>query len=97
MSDLRRWRGLVQLVRDGVEHGSRAVERVHLETAARPFGILESIPGVAEPTRIVHTVHDATVSTVHAIVRGVSHAVTTAAEAGLRAAEEHEERGSGAG
>ena len=88
--DARRWRGLVALVRDAVEHGSRAVEKVQLETAARPFGILEQVPGLAEATRVVHVIHDATVSGVHGVVRAVSRAVVTTVDVGLRVAEERE-------
>jgi hypothetical protein len=85
--DATRWRGLVALVRDAVEHGSRAVEKVQLETAGRPFGILEQIPAVAEPTRVVHVIHDATVSGVHGIVRAVTRAVGTTVDVALRVAE----------
>lgn len=96
MSDMTRWRGLVALVRDAVEHGSRAVEKVHLETARRPFGILEQIPAVAEPTRVVHVIHDATVSGVHGIVRAVSHAVGTTIDVVLSVAEEKTDHDAGA-
>ncbi len=44
MTDLKRWRGLLALVRDAVEHSSRAVERIQLDVAERPFAILED-PG----------------------------------------------------
>lgn len=88
MTDLRRWRGLVALVRDAVEHGSRAVEKVQIETAGRPFGILEQIPAVAEPTRLVHGIHDATVSGVHGVLRAVSRTVTTTLDVALRVAEQ---------
>jgi hypothetical protein len=87
MMDARRWRGLVALVRDAVEHGSRAVEKVQLEAAGRPFGILEQIPAVAEPTRVVHVIHDATVSGVHGVVRAVTRAVGTTVDVVLRVAE----------
>jgi hypothetical protein len=95
MMDARRWRGLVALVRDAVEHGSRAVEKVQLETAGRPFGILEQIPAVAEPTRVVHVIHDATVSGVHGVVRAVTRAVGTTVDVVLRVAEEkgHQDAG----
>jgi hypothetical protein len=92
MTDLRRWRGLVALVRDGVEHGSRAVEKVQLETAGRPFGILEQIPAVAKPTRLVHVIHDATVSGVHGVIRAVSRTVATTVDVALRVAEEQSGR-----
>jgi hypothetical protein len=96
MSDMRRWRGLVALVRDAVEHGSRAVEKVQLETAGRPFGILEQIPAVAEPTRMVHVIHDATVSGVHGVVRAVNRALGTTIDVVLRVAEEKSHQDAGA-
>lgn len=69
------WRGVVALVGDAVEHGSRAIERVQLETAERPFTILEHIPPVAPVARVVHFAHDATVKTVHGAIRGINAAV----------------------
>lgn len=69
---MRRWRGLKALVQDGVEHGSRAVERVHLGIARRPFAVLEAIPLLAGPARAVHVVHDAVVSGVHGSIRAVN-------------------------
>jgi hypothetical protein len=87
MTDLRRWRGLVALVRDAVEHGSRAVERIQLDVAERPFTILEKIPAVAEPTHVVHVVHDVTVRGVHGLVRAISHGIGATADVALRIAE----------
>lgn len=80
MTKLARWRGLVSLVGDAVEHGSRAVERVQLETAARPFGILEQIPPIAAPTKIVHLSHDLGVRVTHGMIRGISAAVVKTAD-----------------
>jgi hypothetical protein len=37
---MERWRGLKAIVRDSVEHGSRAVERLQKEAAKRPFDLL---------------------------------------------------------
>lgn len=79
------------LVRDTVEHGSRAVQRIQLETARRPFAILEHIPGVAEPTRIVHGVHDASVTAVHEIIRVVNVAAFATVDFALRQAEKTRE------
>ena len=70
-----RWRGAAKLVTDAVEHGSKAVERIQKETAQRPFGILELIPGLALPARAVHVLHDATVSGVHGAIRLVTRVV----------------------
>jgi hypothetical protein len=82
-----KWRGAVALVRDAVEHGSRSVQRIQIESARRPFAILELIPGVAEPTRVVHGVHDASVTAVHEIIRGVNVVVGKAVDFALREAE----------
>jgi hypothetical protein len=69
------WRGVAALVRDAVEHGSRAVERVQIESAERTFAILERIPPIAGATRIVHAAHDASVASVHTTIRVVNAAV----------------------
>ncbi len=87
-SKLSKWRGLAALVRDAVEHGSRAVERVQVETAARPFAILEEIPGVATPAKVVHVVHDLSVAGVHGSIRAVNTVVGKTVELALRAAED---------
>lgn len=84
MSAPSRWHGLAQLLTDAVEHGSRAVERVHLETASRPFTILEHIPGVAEPAHVVHQVHDLWVGGVYGTIRLVNGVVRTVADVALR-------------
>lgn len=80
---LRRWRGLGVLLEDAVEHGSRAVQQVHTETARRPFAVLEAIPLVAIPTRGVHLLHDAIVTTVYGVIRLVNRAVGSAAGVAL--------------
>ena len=87
MSTFERWRGAAALVRDAVEHGSRAVQRIQIETARRPFAILERIPGVAGPTRIVHQVHDTSISAVHEAIRGVTLVVGATVDFALRQAE----------
>ncbi len=84
---VRRWRGLVMLTRDAVVATSCAVERVHLATARWPFGALEAIPGAAVPAAVVHAVHDATVTWVHAVIRVSVRAVGGALDVGLGVAE----------
>jgi hypothetical protein len=88
VSSVSRWRGAVALVRDAVEHGSRAVERIQIESARRPFGIMEHIPGVATPTRIVHGIHDASVTAVHEVIRAVNGAIGSTVEFALQQMEE---------
>lgn len=69
---LVRWRGLKALVQDAVEHGTRAVETVHLATANRTFVVLEAIEPAVKP---IHTVHDLSVSTVYGSIRLVNGAL----------------------
>jgi hypothetical protein len=76
------------LVRDAVEHGASAVERVHVATARRPFDVLEAIPGVDGPTRVVRAVHDVTVSSVYGSIRLVTRAVGAAVDVGIRIASD---------
>jgi hypothetical protein len=87
VSSMGKWRGAVALLRDAVEHGSRAVERIQIETARRPFGIIEHIPAVAAPTRIVHGLHDASVTAVHEVIRAVNVAVSRTVDFALEQVE----------
>lgn len=77
MSDerTRRLLGLQRLVEDAVEHGSTAVERVHRATADRTFDVLEAIPPVAEPARLVRGVFGLVLSGSYGGVRLVNRAV----------------------
>lgn len=83
-----RWRGLVRIVRDAVEHGSRAVERVHLATAARPFAVAEAIPAVSPAATIVHAIHDTAVSATYSAVRLANAAAVTSVDTVLEVLEE---------
>ena len=80
---MQRWRGLFTLVGQAVDQGAAAVERVHLETARRPFGILERIPILAVPAQSVHINHDATASSVYALIRIVNDAAGRTIDAAI--------------
>jgi hypothetical protein len=69
---MERWRGLKDLVQDAVDHGSRAVERLQKEAAKRPFDLLEKIPQIALPVKGIREIHDASVSSVHGVIRLVN-------------------------
>jgi hypothetical protein len=84
---MTRIRGLVALVRDAVEHGSTAIEQVHLATARRPFAVLECIPLLAEPVQVVHIVHDTLVTNTYATIRFVAKTAAAAVDLGLAHAE----------
>jgi hypothetical protein len=87
MADLKRLRGLRALIEDAVEHGSGAVERVHLATAARPFAVLERIPTTALVARSVHVAHDAIASSVYGTIRATNRLLGVAATMALDIAE----------
>ena len=84
---MNRWRGLVVLVKEAVENGSRAVEKIQKETAARPFGLLEQIPPIAGPVKLVHGVYDLSVTTTHTAIRSVNKVVGDALDVALEAVE----------
>jgi hypothetical protein len=90
MSTLKKWRGMRALVTDAVEHGSRAIERVQMDTAKRTFDVLESIPPLSAPVKLVHLVHDATVGGVYNTIRVVNQVVGASVDAALEAVDEEE-------
>ena len=67
-----RLKGLVALAAAAVEHGSAAIEKVQLETAGRTFGVLEAIPPLTGPTKVVRVVHDTSVKATHGSIRLVT-------------------------
>jgi hypothetical protein len=87
-SDIKRLRGAATLLSDAVEHGTSAIERVHLATAARPFAILESIPPTALVARGVHIAHDAIASGVYGTIRAVNRLARSAVNVAFDAAED---------
>jgi hypothetical protein len=87
MNDFKRWRGLRALITDAVEHGASAIERVHLETARRPFEVIEQITGAPEPAQNFREVHDTIVSGVYTTIRLVNRAVGQTLEHALVAFE----------
>jgi hypothetical protein len=75
MTTQNRWKGFVSLLEDAVVQSASAVERIHLEQSKKPFLIIEQIPDIAGPTKVVHAVHDAVVKGSYASVRLVTKAV----------------------
>jgi hypothetical protein len=87
MSTMKRLRGLRALVGDAVEHGSKAVEVVHKATAARTFDVLEAIPPIATPAKVVHIVHDASLTGIYGIIRAVNSVVGKTLDIAIDVAE----------
>lgn len=84
---MKRLKGLRALVEQAVEHGSKAVEKIHRDTANRTFDILEAIEPIALPVKVVHTVHDVSVATTYGAIRVVNKVVGKGLELALDAAD----------
>ena len=72
---MKRLKGLKDMLIDAVDHGAGAIEKVHVGTAKRTFDVLEAIPGIDEPSKLAHEVHDASVHGVYTTVRVVTRGV----------------------
>lgn len=75
---MKRWRGLKSLVVDAVEHGSRAVEKIQIETMKLPFALLEQVDPLKGPVQGVRVIHNTAVSGVHTMIRLVNSAASSA-------------------
>ena len=82
-----RWRGLTAMVKDAVENGSIAVEKIQKETANRPFAVLEQLGPLAGPARAIHAVHDFSVSTTHSVIRMATRVIGKTVDAVLETVE----------
>jgi hypothetical protein len=96
MRDVSRWRGIKAMVTDAVEHGSRAVEILQKQGAARPFAMLEAIPALAAPAGLVRAVHDYAVTTTHEGIRFVNQVVGGLLDGVLDTVEQAPPAGNGA-
>ena len=72
---MERLRGAKALVRDVVDQGSRAVERLQKETARRPLELIARIPPLQVPAEGILEIHDMAVSNTHAMIRLVNRVV----------------------
>lgn len=90
---MKKWRGLMELVRDAVDQGATAVERVHRRTAATPFELLEKVPPIALPVRGVRAVHDVALSGSYGMVRWINRLTGTAVGVALDLVEQSHTRG----
>ena len=89
---MQRWRGLKALVVDAVEHGSRAVERIQMETAKKPFDLLEQIPPLEVPVKGIREIHDTAVSGIHGMIRLVNRVTGQTLDLVLDTVERHQEQ-----
>ena len=74
----RRLKGFKRLIHDGVRQGADFVEKHHRHAAEKPFWVLESIPAIAAPTKVVHAVHDGVLSLSYGGIRAINQAIEKA-------------------
>ena len=74
----RRLKGLTRLLHDGVRQGADFVEKHHRHAAEKPFRVLESIPPIAAPTKVVHGIHDGVLSLSYGGIRAIIQAIEKA-------------------
>jgi hypothetical protein len=84
---LKKWRGLKDLVQAAVDKGATAIEEVHRHTSARPFELLEKVPGIAAPVRGVRQLHDLAVAVTYGMVRWVNRLAGKTVDVALDALE----------
>jgi hypothetical protein len=70
--DLERLDAYRALIQAGVEQGATAIQRVQEELSARPYDVLEQIPGLAPPARTVRALHFAGMRTTYDMIRWVN-------------------------
>lgn len=81
--NIQHFRGLQALVTDAIEHGTKAIEQVHLRTAKRTFDVLEEISPIADPSKQIHNIHDNVVANVYSTIRSVNQLVGKTIESTL--------------
>jgi hypothetical protein len=70
--DWARLRGFKRLVHDGVELGSRFVEKHHRRASAVPFEIIGYVEPLSEVGKLVRVVHDASLTVTYTSIRVVN-------------------------
>ncbi|HEX7667048.1 MAG TPA: hypothetical protein VF407_21105 [Polyangiaceae bacterium] len=86
MSSLEKWRGVKDLVVDAVDHGSQAIEKIHLASSQRVFGVIRMVPGADVPARLVENIYEGSVKRSYGSVRFVAKLVGGAVDFGLQLA-----------
>lgn len=83
-----------RLAEEAIATGASVVREVHKGIADIPFSILESIPGTAQPTKVVREIHDKISDGVYGALSGLNKAVGREIRKGMRATTGSSEPGS---
>jgi hypothetical protein len=81
--DLERVDAYRALIQAGIEHGATAIQRVQEELSARPYDVLDRIPGLAKPARIVRALHFEGMRATYDVIRWVNRASGAILRAGM--------------
>ncbi|AKF85468.1 hypothetical protein SAMN05443572_111235 [Myxococcus fulvus] len=87
---MNRLRGVKDLVRDAVEQGATAVERIHRSSAAKPFQVLRFIPALDAPVGVLQSLQDTALAGTYGMVRWVNRAVDGTLDVALDLVEHHQ-------
>lgn len=80
---IQQLRGLKDLIQELVDNGASAIEETHLAIASQPFAVLERIPVIATPVRVVERVQRAVTINVYDAIRAVNGLVGALANQAL--------------
>ncbi len=86
---MTRWRGLMELVEDAIDQGSRAIEEVHGKAGRWAFELLERVPLLAPPVRVVRSVQQTVIARTYRTIRLVNRGIGAVVGMAIDAAEEH--------
>jgi hypothetical protein len=81
--DLARADAYRALLEDAVEHGSTAIQEVQMEMTARPYDLLERIPPLEVPAKLVRAAHFAGIRFAYGATRSVNRLVGALVHEGI--------------
>jgi triacylglycerol lipase len=82
-SDAVRWAAYSSLLEEAVDQGATAIQRIQEEFTARPYDVLERLPPIEAPSRLVRSLHYAGLRTTYDVIRSVNRASGIAVRAGI--------------
>ena len=88
-----RWKGLAELVRDAVHHGTLGVEEVHQRVAATPLELIALVPPLAAPARWLAGCQRELIATTYTTIRAANAAAGALVGVGLDLAARAREPG----
>jgi hypothetical protein len=71
------------LVQDAVDRGATAIQEVQEALTARPYDVLEQVPGLGAPTEVVRSLHSNGVRATYDVIRLVNRGVGAVLSSGI--------------